>query len=105
MPFTDEERALIESLVTKCLALQQALNTLVAQVDINTEWIINYEPPPTIQTLSPSDIKELIRKPVGELIRGTAIKIHTHLSDQSGGPAFAKKGAALITATETEETP
>lgn len=96
MPFTDEERALIESLVVKCLDLQQNFNNLVDKVNKNTNWTLKHEYPRTILDLSEDEIKEKIRSAVNAILRGTPVKNHTHLNDQEGGPAFAKKGATLI---------
>jgi len=96
MPFTREERQLIEEIVNRLIKLQNRVTTLEEDMFTVQEFLETLKNITAFSDLSDAEIKLKIANAVQELINELPTKLHTHLSDQEGGPAFARKGARLI---------
>ena len=95
MPLTRYERGVIEDLMNKVLKLQEALNLLEGEVSRLNTAIANLGGS-NLLGLSEEEQADALEGAIKRVIKRLNVKNHTHLSDQEGGPAFAKKGATLI---------
>lgn len=95
MPLTRYERGVIEDLMNKVVKQQDSINFLQGEVARLNTTIVNLGNS-GILALSPKEQAEALEESVKIIIRKLNVKKHNHLSDQEGGPAFAKKGATLI---------
>jgi len=95
MSYTREERQLIDKLVKRVIKLSDRQAELVKAVD-TIENHLDDPSTATIGTLSKEELIPKIKEAVEDIIKQAPIKVHSHLSNQEGGPAFARKGATLI---------
>lgn len=96
MPFTRDERAIIEDILNRLDKLGAALDVHADTISSMNTFLNRLAGKITISDLSQEEIEDLIRGAVQKLIKGQNVNLHTHESDKEGGDAFAKKGASLI---------
>jgi len=105
MPLTRYERGVLEDLMNKVLDQQKAIKFLESEVNRLNDAIVNLGGNNVLE-LSEEEQADALSAAIRRVLRGLNVKLHTHLSDQEGGDAFAKKGATLIEeliTTEEEE--
>lgn len=95
MPLTRYERGVIEDLLNRVIEQQAILIDFQAEITRLNTAIENISGNNLLQ-LSTEEQASAIEEAVKKIIKKLNIKMHNHLSDQEGGPAFAKKGATLI---------
>jgi hypothetical protein len=96
MPFTRDERAVIEDLLNKIEKLDRRLVDISETLIAVSNYLDIVGAKPSILELSDEELKEILRDAVRDIVRGIPVVKHTHESDTQGGDAFAKKGATLI---------
>lgn len=102
MPFTRDERAIIEELLNRMNTLDRRLDTLSNQVEGLANYLDLVGSKVTIGDMSETELKDILRGVVKDIIKGAPVSLHTHENDKEGGSAFAKKGATLIDDTNVE---
>jgi len=95
MPLTGYERGVIEDLMNRILKQQNIIDTLNLEVARLNTAIVNLGGN-NILELSSEEQADALEDAIRRVIKKLNVKLHTHLSDQEGGPAFAQKGATLI---------
>lgn len=95
MPLTRYERGVIEDLINRVIDQQNAI--IEIQKDIVTlKTTVENLAGNNLLSLSTDEQVAAIEEAVKKIIKKQPIKKHTHLTNQEGGDAFAKKGASLI---------
>lgn len=95
MPLTRYERGVIEDLINRVVKLQDKADQLEADLNIANQAIVNLGGN-NLLTLSTEEQASALEEAIKNIINKLNVKKHTHLSDEEGGDAFAKKGATLI---------
>ena len=101
MPLTRYERGVLEDLMNKVIKQQKAIDFLELEVSNLNTAIVDLGGN-NVLDLSAEEQANALAAAIARVIEGLDVKIHTHLSDREGGPAFAKKGATLISLDTSE---
>ena len=109
MPFTRDERAIIENIINKIDKLSRALDITNTTLATLSDYLDVIGAKTTIGDMSTEELKAAISNAVRAIVKSMGPVKHTHESSTQGGPCFAEKGAALISDTNIEneepETP
>jgi len=95
MPFTREEKILIDKMVNEIKKSRDLILELEDRLQIQ-EGIDHTHTRDFSRDFSEKEIRNTIAESVRRLIRSTNVPLHNHLDNQNGGSAFARRGASLV---------
>lgn len=102
MALTRQERQALEEIIKRVRKLERENESLNRRVQSLEEMIVRLDSQTDMSAWTEEQWDKFLRPFMGKAIINQAIKKHDHTTDGTGGPAFAKLGANLISQAEAD---